>query len=266
MSKNRNAVEEFEVGRCKCRIELDPEPYDPRKENENVGVMVCWHRRYNLGDEQPKNEDGVEYLLRLARQSSLDFATYDERILDIQNRANDRWYSKLEKARGKRRNEVLAKHYVILPLGLYDHSGITMYIGGRHAFDSAGWDSGQVGFIYCSLEKALYEWGTKGQEHLGWDGEANYTLAPDGTKRTLRQAAELYLTGEVEEYDQYLTGQVYGYVVEAEDGEEDSCYGYFGEIEYVRGEARSSAERQNERMTKEDAEAAEMACRDIATV
>ena len=152
------------------------------------------------------------------------------------------------------REKALHDGYVILPLYLYDHSGITMSTGSF----SCPWDSGQVGFIYCPLKKALNEWGTKGQEHLGWDGPANFTLAPDGSKRTLREATTLYLTGEVEEYDQYLTGQVYGYVVEAEDGEEDSCWGFFGEIEYVRGEARSSAEWQNERMDKADAEAAKI--------
>ena len=41
-------------------IELrkDGEPLNPRKENEHLGVMVCWHRCYKLGDEQPKESAG----------------------------------------------------------------------------------------------------------------------------------------------------------------------------------------------------------------
>jgi hypothetical protein len=38
------------------------------------------------------------------------------------------------------------------------------------------------------------------------------------------------LEQEVETYDQYLTGDVYGFVVYDEDGQEvDSCWGFFGD-------------------------------------
>src|SRR6266704_2227744 len=51
---------------------------------------------------------------------------------------------------------------IVLPLGLYDHSGITMYIGSEPSpFDPGGWDSGQVGFIYISREKIRSEYSVK---------------------------------------------------------------------------------------------------------
>ncbi|RLC83547.1 MAG: hypothetical protein DRJ03_16845 [Chloroflexi bacterium] len=43
------------------RIEMDPDPINYREETDcNIGIMVCWHRGYTLGDEQPK-EDPEEY-------------------------------------------------------------------------------------------------------------------------------------------------------------------------------------------------------------
>ncbi len=48
----------------RVRIIQDSDPMSPR-EWDNVGKMVCWHRRYNLGDEQP-SYDAQEWLRDLA--------------------------------------------------------------------------------------------------------------------------------------------------------------------------------------------------------
>ena len=51
-----------------------------------------------------------------------------------------------------------------------------------------------------------------------------------------------YLQSEVRVYDKYLTGDVYGYVVENEAGETvESCWGFFGE-EDCRHEGQSVIE------------------------
>jgi len=44
------------------------------------------------------------------------------------------------------------------------------------------------------------------------------------------------MTGEVREYDYFLTGQVYGYTIEPTDRNkriecDDSCWGYYGKID-----------------------------------
>lgn len=52
-------TELYKKGDTFLRIEQDMDPESPR-EDENVGVMVTWHKRYILGDEQPK-EDPYEY-------------------------------------------------------------------------------------------------------------------------------------------------------------------------------------------------------------
>lgn len=245
----RDSVESFTVGKVKVRIEYDDDPQNPRKDYDLVGTMACWHRRYTLGDEQPEG-NGTDYLVGLCQRIHPNFP---------------------EEQFEKHGDAILSKYYVILPLGLYDHSGITMYVGGTHPMDGGGWDSGQVGMIWCDLKKALHEWGVKGQEHLGWKGEANFTKKDDGTSRTLREAVETYLTGEVETYDQYLRGEVYGYVVEDEDGNHlESCWGFYGDLDDVSSDAKAAAESVNEQIleaeAKELAEAQDAACRDIATV
>jgi len=164
----------------------DDDAQSPR-EDDNVGTMVCWHGRYNLGDEQPK-EDAGDYLMRLASEADPSFDDKIERFDRNWNGA-DEYNEKIAALREK----VLSKHYVILPLYLYDHSGISMSTG---SFGDP-WDSGQVGFIYVSRETILKEWGN-GSKIL--------------TKK-LKERAIKYLEGEVETYDDYLRGNVYGVCV-----------------------------------------------------
>lgn len=65
--KNEAFHEETYKG-CTIRSGQDDSPESPR-EWDNVGTMVCWHRHYKLGDEQPK-EDATDYLLKLACDTS----------------------------------------------------------------------------------------------------------------------------------------------------------------------------------------------------
>lgn len=199
------------------RIEYDNDPMNPRTDFDNVGKMVCSHRRYNLGDEQV--DDLEEWLYEMAE--------YDEEWLYDNSPSVSDCISRIERM-----------GYVILPLYLYEHSGITMNTGGF----SCRWDSGQVGFIYVRRDKAVNEYGLKPNN---W-----------------RQKAKKYLTGEVETYDAFLTGQVFGYVVfeEDENGEIvedhiDSCWGYFEE-EYCKKEAEGMVEwNEKERQRKIEEEA-----------
>lgn len=170
------------------KIEPDQDPINPREDFDNFGVMVCNHRRYTLGDNEPRiNFD--------------DFNSLDE-IRDHLRKEHDA--------------------HVILPLYLYDHSGITI---STDPF-SCHWDSGQVGFIYATRQKIMEE----------APGKPKYL-----TKK-VRAWAEKLLKSEVETYDQLLTGDVWGYVIEDADGEKiESCWGYFGE-EYCRTEGQALLE------------------------
>jgi hypothetical protein len=111
------------------------------------------------------------------------------------------------------------KDYISLPLYLYDHSGITMNTTGF----SCPWDSGQVGVIFVEKSKVRKEYGWK--------------LITQKRKEKILD----YLRGEVETYDQYLRGDVFGFEILNSEGEvEDSCWGFFGE-EYAIEEAKACA-------------------------
>lgn len=227
----------------------DDMPQDPR-EWDNLGKMVCWHRNYKLGDEQPKCEP-------------------ESFIRDLASEYTDRDVDEMDMAKVR---AIVQKHYVILPLYLYDHSGITMNTSGFHC----PWDSGQVGWIYVSLDRIKKE---MARPKPLKKGQINPDLAPiKHVTKADRARAEKCLKAEVEEYDQYLTGDVYGVCVEAvvnvsddpddPDWEElcehgvvgytstnpvmgdvwkEACWGYFGHG-YAKEELASGVESMVERL------------------
>lgn len=111
---------------------------------------------------------------------------------------------------------------IILPLALIDHSGISMYISsGAHPMDPGGWDSGQVGFYFVTAEQLRKEYSVK------------------RITKAIEAKAEEVLRNEVKVYNDYLTGNVYGYIIEDPDGEQiDSCGGFVGEPDYCLDEAQ----------------------------
>ena len=203
-------------------------PFSPR-EDDNVGTMVCWHRDYTLGDEQPKNspteyregmiaEVDEQFLEDLEEESEkfFDANPYDPLAHGQYERVHREWDEIYE----DRIATKLAEHYIILPLYLYDHSGLSISTGSF----SCPWDSGQVGFIYVSRALAAEEYGAKTFPELRYKDDEVHEF------QSLDELAEYYLTGEVETYDQYLRGDVYGFVLRGEDGEEeDSCWGFYGD-------------------------------------
>ena len=111
------------------------------------------------------------------------------------------------------------KRTVILPLHLYDHSGIAMNTTGFHC----PWDSGQVGCIYVMLE----------------DIREKFNAAR--VSKTLREKVARDLRQEVETYDHYLTGNCYGFVIEKDAGEVDSCQGFPDDYDaYCLDEAKAA--------------------------
>jgi hypothetical protein len=111
---------------------------------------------------------------------------------------------------------------IILPLYLYDHSGITI---STSPF-SCPWDSGQVGII----------WVKKGTEGMS---DEELTAA---------------LESEVETYDDYLTGNCWGYSIEDSSGEIlDSCWGYLGDEEYCISEMKAAGKGYSEKVAADTA-------------
>jgi hypothetical protein len=211
--------ETIEHAGCEIRIESDDDPLNPRVDYDNAGTMVCFHSSYNLGDEQSNDFPTYQcLLLDLAIEYMPESFENDSQLWDYARDNSLEAVLSLELI--ERLHEKVDQHYITLPLYLYDHSGITM----RTSSFSCPWDSGQVGIIYISKKQAVEEWGRK-----------YFT-------KQVRERAEKYLEGEVETYDQYLTGDVFGFIVEHEEsGEEDSCWGFYGS-EYCIEEAKQVAE------------------------
>ena len=206
----------------RVRILVDPDPFDPRAEPDCHSIrMLCWHSRYNLGDEHKYDSDdclrelACEYDANCEDEiNRLENEVYNK-LWDRHRRDHDDGYqpaydyadqlvsNKIDKLVG----QAVSDGYVILPLYLYDHSGITMSTGQF----SCSFDSGQVGWIVCGKEMVDKEFG----------GD--------------RDRAENALQCEVADYDQYLRGDIYGFIVEelvCEDHDTwelvESCFGFYG--------------------------------------
>jgi len=110
---------------------------------------------------------------------------------------------------------------LLYPLFMYDHSGIALSLGNSQYPFSCPWDAGQLGYVLVDREKTLKEYSKK------------------ILTKQLKQKIYNVIQGEVNTYNQYLSGDVYGYKVIDKDGEElDSCWGYYG-MEDVIEEAKS---------------------------
>ena len=117
----------------------------------------------------------------------------------------------------------------IFPLYLYDHSGITISTRPFHC----SWDSGQVGWIYMTKEKFRKECTRPGKPEA--DGICHTWYPIKHITRKDRERAMNILQEEVDVYDLYLTGQVYGYQVEPVEANKgincnESCWGFYGDV------------------------------------
>ena len=119
-----------------------------------------------------------------------------------------------------------------IPVYAFIHGSIAL--SASASICTCPWDSGQCGIIYTDVETAKQEFG----EHY--------------SEERVREA----LAGEIESFGQYLAGDVYGYIVEADGEQVDSCWGFYGQegIEDAISQGISAAE-------WETRQAEETACR-----
>lgn len=117
LSLGDNLIQNINIG-----ILVDDHPESPRDWDGNLGHMVCFHGRYNLGESHDfKEPDDLHKHLR-----------------------------KIDRENG-----------VYLPLYLYDHSGLTMGTSNDSWPFNCPWDAGQVGYIYASAENIRNFYGCK---------------------------------------------------------------------------------------------------------
>jgi len=171
-----NGFKEIEYKNYLIKIVYDDFPENPRISFEREGTLICLNSKYDLGDKESKNYKNL---------------TLDEIHKEI---------------------KIKYKNAVIVPVYIYDHSGITL----STVPFSCRWDSGQIGFIYYNNE---------------------------GKKINLNSVKKI-LESEIKTYNDYLNDNVYGYIVEKNEEFVDSCYGYYGDPEYCESEAKLEVDNQ----------------------
>ncbi len=183
---------------------------DPR-DAANIETMVCWHPSYILGDEQIAANGGAVQTVFETETGRRDFRSLQhvERYLRL-----------------------ALDVIVVLPLTLYDHSGLSMRVSSSPgAFDPGGWDSTFCGFVFATAESVAELCGT------GKDGGL---YAPEDWEGTPLEWVTEQLRIAVDLYSAWLSGQVYGYVVKGPDGREvedgGSCWGFLPDVDAGRGD------------------------------
>ena len=190
-------------------VKQDDDPaINPIEDYDMFGKMVFFHRRMNLGHESPSCSVSEWTQKWLHENTELDY----DKIEDM-NQAES--WTEFEKIN------------FVIPVYAYEHGGITI----RCNSNGAGWDSfdsGQLGFTFASYDSIRKEFG-RGKTHRL-------------TSATITRA-EKCLISEVDEYDNYINGNVYGFIItNKKTGEQlDSCWGFVGDESYCREEAESSA-------------------------
>lgn len=160
-------------------IVIDENPQDPR-EFDNAFEIIAFHRRYEF------TTDGSKHLKEISFDNLKELYSYLQ----------------------ENENAIL-----ILPVFLYDHSGLRLSVRSSdfRACDPAGWDWGQLGFVYIT-QKKLDEYGIA------------------------LESVEKQAVAFIKMMDAYVSGEVYGFEITLNDEFVDSCYGF-----YSRAEAEEEA-------------------------
>lgn len=178
---------------AKLKIKLYQDSGESPREWDNLGTMATKHRNYSIGEERIK--DPIDWLAEKLNLS-------EDSVFTIADNLRESYYSNEVKQELEKR---FFKNYIALPMYIYEHSGVAI---STTPF-SCRWDSGQLGYIFCTKEKALAEFGGK-----------------IVTAKTKQKCLSNFI-GEVKNYDTWQRGEVYGFTASYK-GEEDSCGGFYG--------------------------------------
>jgi len=95
---------------------------------------------------------------------------------------------------------------IYLPVFAYIHGGISL---NTVDYDDP-WDSGQIGWIFADRKKIMKKYGVK-------------RITKQVKEKVLRA-----LKAEIEIYQEYLNGNVFGFKLEKDGKLIDSCFGFYG--------------------------------------
>lgn len=243
--------EKEEYRGCTINVYYDDTPEDPRAW-DNVATFVCEHRRYNLGDEQDI-EGRIDGLFNdyVPTKAIIDHfvKTRDAHLVPgEENDYCDQYYEYKETICGEEytrhidadtsdSDDSIASdmadqldmcekislledtgEVVTLPISMYEHSGISLWLGSKWGHPDDQWDCSSIGLAFVEKKTAKEE----GMLDPGDEYEHDW-----------KKWAYAMMEGEMETYNKYVSGEVYGYMIEDEEGEECSdvhlcgCWGYY---------------------------------------
>lgn len=261
------AVETYEHAGVEVKLyqEEDMDFCDPRQ-MDNLGVMYVYRPGYELGDEQ-LDDSGLPYIECSNCEGSGEDPNAPEpteTILGHPIRKPDcptcEGHGEREPTLNEWAREIGA--IAIMPLFIYEHSGMTMRSGrfvwlasddvdpddtrstGRFPMDGAGWDTSFSGFIIATRER--------------WDEVIDSNSAPTPER------VEEILESEVTEYARWMEGDCWYYVAGHNTPFMDSCGGIIG-MDAAKEEANMAADLIAKQLANESNERVEMAARDIST-
>ena len=183
-------------------------------EYKGMTIRIC----YDLNAESPREWDNVGTIYSNHRDYNPDGHKIDE----------------IENEDGELVSEELDRRFIWLPIYYYEHGGLSVSTTRSYPYNDR-WDSGLFGIIAVEKERLR-------KEH-GWR-----VITKKRREEILR-----VLEGEIEIFDSCCRGEVYGFVVEDEEGEEiDACGGYYGDdgMGYAISEAKGCVDHELERRKK----------------
>lgn len=233
----------------------DEDVFDNPRDWENNGTqMICFHPEYRIGDDHDyKNSEEFwndivhQFVPRDIISQELEAEKLDK-IKLVRNPDRPEYYDVYESGFYPNENEWYPQYeavakpdlvsYIIgdisemdcvrlsmpyievLPIWLYDHSGISISCGTRMGVYADPWDSSGIGYIYISREDAI--------NNL------------NANEKNWREIAYEKLTHDVETYDTYLCGDIWRYDLYVlndcgELEEDDCCGGFYGSDLFENG-------------------------------
>ena len=195
-------------------IHHDRDAESPR-DWDNLGVFWATDNRYLSGDDGATLPDASlisgdalrAWACSLPREEQAEIVSerrrWDSDIADAIRDYVESSYSDFSEWPESLQESIDTDRAVIIPVYAYIHGGIALNTGGF----SCSWDSGQIGYIWCTMDRA--------REWMGAD------VTPERVAESLK--------AEIESLNVYYTQGAYGFSIEDDDGSEsDSCWGFIG--------------------------------------
>lgn len=244
---------------CTINMYYDESPDNPRSWSP-ASTFVCEHPRYKLGDkhniEDVVNDLFSDYVSDKAVIEYFIKSRGAKLIPGEEDDYSDHYYEYEETYCGEKHTyyidadtdmgedgiaqqmadelELTEKLHLIdetgnvamLPISMYEHSGISIWLGSTYGHPDARWDCSSIGFAY--VEKATAE------------KEMTQRKLKDEQKNDWKKWAYDIMESEMKTYNKFVSGEVYGYMIEDEYGEEGSdtdlcgCWGFYDKEEMLQ--------------------------------